>query len=207
MDHNQNGDNTFTDNTQGTWALDDISDNNPLASYSVSFSDEIVLTAPTVSEGSITGTTVNLTNNELLSGNEKGDGTNRDFTNAMLLMPQTMDDAWAPKATTPSDDDGSYLELNCEIYNIAGTAYVQSTDVKLYNGKIRIPLTGEWKQGIKYVYTFVFTKDGDGGYGPEGDDVLVPIEYEVTVDDFTNEKNTDVNVDQGTTAGSTATNQ
>ena len=84
--------------------------------------------------------------------------------------------------------------MKCQIYNVAGTTVNKNTDVCLWgNGgaeDVAIPVALNWEQGKKYIYTFVFG-DGNGGYDPDPDDpdpdptpVLVPITFEVTVDDF-----------------------
>lgn len=53
----------------------------------------------------------------------------------------------------------------------------------------------EWKDGFRYVYTFNFTNYGVGGTDPDsGDPVLTPITLTVTVDDFVDYGNTDVEV-------------
>ena len=117
--------------------------------------------------------------------------------NTMYLMPQTLT-TWAP-ATYPKPGDAGnkngYFLLNCKIWNVAGSAFNSSTDVLIWpdtdtyaNVAIPIP-AGSWEQGKRYVYTFVFTKTGNGGYDPDpsGDkpeDVLVPITLDIKVDDF-----------------------
>ena len=98
-------------------------------------------------------------------------------------MPQSLDE---------SPFDGSYLAVNCKIYNVAGEAYNSTSDVCLHSGWAVIPVSFDWKPGKKYIYTFVFG-EGNGGYeGGEDPDsptpgvtpVLTPITYTVTVDDF-----------------------
>lgn len=126
--------------------------------------------------------------------------TNKEFSsNAMLLLPQTTT-AWAPSATSADPDadtqTGSYFLVKCSIYNVAGTAVDETTDVCLWGGtetkNVAIPASFAWEQGKKYIYTFVFG-DGNGGYNPDPDPtdpdpkpepVLVPITFDVTVDDF-----------------------
>ena len=58
--------------------------------------------------------------------------------------------------------------------------------------ELAIPVAFDWQQGKKYVYTLVFG-EGNGGYDPDPepdpdpedpDPVLVPITFEITVDDF-----------------------
>lgn len=106
------------------------------------------------------------------------------YGNSMLLMPQETDDQVA--------GDEIYIGVYCEIYNMAGNAYVEATDALLYKGWALVPVDVTWQMGNKYIYTFVF---GDGNGGTDGGDdpvnpepgtdpVLFPIEYTVSVDDF-----------------------
>ena len=103
-------------------------------------------------------------------------------------------DGSAYKTTT-----GAYLILTCQIFNVAGTEY-QASDIAVW-GKdgakdivVKIP-NDKWEQGKRYVYTFTFTEAGDGGFDPEKDKpVLTPITLNVTVDDFVDGGNTDVNM-------------
>lgn len=123
--------------------------------------------------------------------------TNKEFSsNAMLLLPQTTT-AW-DTTTKPSADTqtGSYFLVDCKIWNVAGDAYADS-DVVLWEGPAAIPVAFDWEQGKKYIYTFVFG-DGNGGYDPNPDDptpVLLPITFNVTVDDFVPVENQDVVMD------------
>lgn len=172
---------TYND-SWGTW--DEL--DGGATSYSVEFT-------PVQVSGSKTATPVPLT-----SENENG----KEFSsNAMLLLPQTTT-AWdvnGDDATgKPADQDGSYFLVKCRIYNVSGETVDKQKDVLLWGnaedgtGKdVAIPVQINWKQGKKYIYTFVFNNDGNGGYDPDPDDpdpdptpVLVPITFEVTVDDF-----------------------
>lgn len=117
------------------------------------------------------------------------------YNNSLILIP-TMEDgeattAWNPAAATY---DGTYLAVYCTIYNVAGDSYNEATDVAvLHKGWAVIPVSFKWKQGKKYIYTFNFSKEGNGGYEggeniedkiPSDEPVLTGIELEVTVDDF-----------------------
>lgn len=140
-------------------------------------------------------------NNTLVSlttANETGKEYN---SNAMLLLPQTTS-AWDPE-THPDpkkENTGSYLLVDCAIFNVAGTDYAEGDDVCLWGEpqgsgwttkELAIPVAFDWQQGKKYVYTLVFG-EGNGGYNPDPEDpdpedpepVLVPITFEITVDDF-----------------------
>lgn len=162
---------------RGSWALTDTK-----ADYEVNFSLLDV-------KGSKTNpTTVNLSDVE---------GT------ALMLMPQTTN-AWVPE-TYPKPSVGntnSYLLVDCVIYNVAdGSATTLPGDNVCLWGKeengsyttkeLAIPVKFAWEEGKKYTYTLVFG-NGNGGYNPDPDDpdpddpepVLVPISFEVTVDEF-----------------------
>ena len=152
--------------------------------------------------GSKTATSVSLTNT-----NE----TAKAYDKVMLLLPQSST-KWdvGTNATTgkPEDQPGTYFLVKCQIYNVAGTTVNKNTDVCLWgNGgaeDVAIPVALNWEQGKKYIYTFVFG-DGNGGYDPDPDPddpdpkptpVLVPITFEVTVDDFVPVGNQDIEMDK-----------
>lgn len=135
----------------------------------------------------------------LTTANETGKEYN---SNAMLLLPQNTT-AWDPE-TNPlpgaEKNTGSYLLVDCAIFNVAGDDYTDG-DVCLWGEQkegawttkeLAIPVTFDWEQGKKYVYTLVFG-EGNGGYDPDPepdpdpedpDPVLVPITFEITVDEF-----------------------
>ena len=89
--------------------------------------------------------------------------------------------------------------VNCLIYNVEDGSGVKGEDDVLLWGEqgedgtctpkpLAIPADFAWEQGKKYIYTIVFG-NGNGGYDPEDPDpnpdpVLVPISFEVEVDDF-----------------------
>lgn len=178
---------------RGSWALMDAK-----TDYEVNFSLLDV-------KGSKTNpTTVNLTD-------EKG--------TALMLMPQTTE-AWDPEAAPiPSvENTNSYLLVDCVIYNVAdGSAttlpgdnvclWGEESEGKYTTKELAIPVKFTWEEGKKYTYTLVFG-NGNGGYNPDPDDpdpddpepVLVPISFEVTVDEFLNGGDYDVESpdDQGT---------
>lgn len=130
--------------------------------------------------------------------------TDKEYnSNAMLLLPQTTT-AWDPEANPlpgAEKNTGSYLLVDCAIFNVAGTDYAEGDDVCLWGElkegtwntkELAIPVAFDWQQGKKYVYTLVFG-EGNGGYDPDPDPdpdpedpdpVLVPITFEITVDDF-----------------------
>lgn len=140
----------------------------------------------------------------------KGNKTNPTAVNlsdvegtALMLMPQTTE-AWDPE-TAPKPSVGntnSYLLVDCVIYNVAdGSAttlpgdnvclWGEESEGKYTTKELAIPVKFAWEEGKKYTYTLVFG-NGNGGYNPDPDDpdpddpepVLVPISFEVTVDEF-----------------------
>ena len=129
--------------------------------------------------------------------------------NTMLLMPQT---TAAKDVATRSEfgkNDGAYFVLDVCIWNVAGDNVDKEKDVMLVGtktiaegqettyktAKVYIPVSIAWEQGKKYTYTFIFGK-GNGGYNQDGNDVLVPITFNVTVDDFVANSDTQVGMDE-----------
>ena len=124
--------------------------------------------------------------------------------NTMYLIPQTVPDRWDgtvpnPLPTPPSTflTGKAYFEITAKIWNVAGSTVDTDNDVVLHDGAIAVPIpeSTTWQDGLRYVYTFNFTSYGTGGVDPStGDPVLAPITLSVTVDDFVDAGNTDVNV-------------
>ncbi len=143
---------------------------------------------------------------DLTSKNDEGKEYN---SNAMLLLPQTSN-AWIVKkgeaiTGTPANQGGTYFLVKCQIYNVAGATVDTEHDVCLWGQDapkdVAIPVKLDWTQGKKYIYTFIFG-DGNGGYDPDPDipndptPVLVPITFNVTVDDFVPVNNEDIKMDK-----------
>ena len=199
-DHDQNGTNQIT--PQGTWTL-----GTTTADYIVDFE---AVPVPYVNDN----TKVNLTNNQIFGStddNDANEGT--DFSKAMLLLPQgTIENPvdafdknsinnWSV-AGVRATESGAFFFVKCKIWNVADSSVgKQDTDVLVYSKEgeakeILMPVEIVWNQGYKYVYTFIFKKQGNGGTDPDdGEDVLVPITYTITVDDFTNETEEEVEMD------------
>lgn len=184
------------DGSWGTWAT--ISTPGTVQ-YDVTFS-------PVALNGNKNATASSLTNT-----NETG----KEFSKkALLLLPQTTT-AWdvtsAGAEGTAANQSGSYFLVKCKIYNVADSAkgFDAASDVCLWPGEgvtdpkdVAIPVAVDWEQGKKYIYTFVFG-DGNGGYDPDPDPedpdpepVLVPIKFNVTVDDFVPVANEDIEMDE-----------
>ena len=183
----------------GQWGSDNMSD---AQTYSVEFNTvELV--------GNKEATATSLTNT-----NETG----KAWNNVMLLLPQK-NNAWPVTGDNVVADPGSdsqtgtYFLVKCQIWNVADASKgKQDSDHCLWYGTdddenqiatdVAIPVKIDWEQGKKYIYTFVFG-DGNGGYnpdpdgpGPDPDPVLVPITFEVTVDDFVNATEEDIEMDE-----------
>ena len=102
----------------------------------------------------------------------------------LYVMPQAVD-CWDGKGV-PSK---AHLVLNCKIWNVAaGDGTEDTSGVVLWDGTqdiaVALPAGTKWEQGKRYVYTFRFTTDGNGGTDPSGNPVFTPITLDVTVDDF-----------------------
>ena len=97
--------------------------------------------------------------------------------------------------TKPADQDDSYFLLTAKIWNVAGASFDENKDVVIYDGPIAIPTDARvFEGGKRYVYTFIFTAGGNGGWTPDPvTPVLTPVKFTVTVDDFVNESNVDIN--------------
>ncbi len=194
---------TFPTTTTGTAAFtehEDVAGDNYVGNDSDidCWSDQGTNTNYTIAEGAtaaqwsekvITGnsTVVDLTyvSSHTNTGADPTDFVN-DFNRSMLLIPQETTENTA----TSGSFNGSYLAVNCRIYNIAGASYA-TTDVLLHEGWAIIPVAFDWEPGNKYVYTFVFGEGNggtDGGDDPDPipgtDPVLFPISYTLTIDDF-----------------------
>ena len=109
-----------------------------------------------------------------------------EYGQSLLVLPENVP-AWDKTKVTEATT-GAYFTVKCKIRNIAGSA-VTADDVYLWGSatearELLIPVNFNWEQGKKYIYTIKFTKTGHAGYDPDGNDVLIPIQFDVTVDDF-----------------------
>ena len=123
------------------------------------------------------------------------DPSTRNYKHSLLLIPQTAD-AWVPGTgglPDATEQTGAYFKVRCKIWNVAAGDGSIDKDVVLWDNVksdnttaqyIYVPVKVAWEVGKKYIYTIKFTSDGHGGYTEEGKDVLIPITFSVTVDDF-----------------------
>jgi hypothetical protein len=109
--------------------------------------------------------------------------------NYMLLIPQATT-KWDMQKITDSTT-GSYLALKCKIENYVNA---NSTDdlIKLWptsgtddQAYVYIPVAFDWNAGYIYTYTFIFGSTTNGGYDGDGNSVLTPITFSVSVNGFT----------------------
>lgn len=178
---------SITSGTQGTWALS--------GTHTTDYAVEFTTAVPVAGNSTVV---------DLTSVNDTGKEFN---SNALLLMPQSATTAWVPATDASNTANGSYIGIKCVVYNVANpTAGVQKgTDAIIWGGgtsaaptakELAIPVSFSWEQGKKYTYTLVFG-EGGGTVTPPGPDtptpVLVPIKFDVTIDDFVNATGTDIN--------------
>lgn len=191
---------------QGTW---DEANFSGLTSYSTTFDTVPVVCIKGETEN--TSDVVNLTEYAAAEDGSHGNETAADFAGAMLLLPQNIAKAEFVQGSKQLPETGVYFKVTCKIWNVAtpGADGTKSADdVLLYPaiaegstaattpaGEVLIPVSIDWQQGMKYIYTFVFG-DGNGGWDPTGPDpVLVPITFDVSVDEFIPVANQDINLD------------
>lgn len=118
-----------------------------------------------------------------------------ETSNIIYMVPQTLTPWEASNGgTKPAEQDGSYFLLTAKIWNVAGVEVDKVNDVVIYDGQIAIPTDARvFEGGKRYVYTFIFTAGGNGGWTPDPvKPVLTPVKFTVTVDDFVEETNKDI---------------
>lgn len=109
--------------------------------------------------------------------------------NPMLLLPQTITVTDDNSDNLPSTWTCAYLKINCQVNSFTMTGGF-TEPVRIYPalgneyGELYVPLSIDWKQGVKYVYTLKFGYDGDSPVGPDGEDVFEKIKFGITVDEF-----------------------
>lgn len=177
-DHSGNG--IYQNAGRGSWALNFGSKANYAASFSA-----VAL------NGDSSAASLSLTDT---------DEAGKAWDNVMMLLPQGATAAWDPKNGKPVDSTGTYFLVKCKIWNVAGDSHT-ANDVVLWSdasgnaADVAVPVSINWEEGKKYVYTFIFG-EGNGGYDPEDPKpVLFPITFDVSVDDFVNVGNQDVEMD------------
>ncbi len=120
-------------------------------------------------------------------------------TGALFMIPQALT-PWNPSTTGAlnADNTGVYFLLNCQI--LSGTnkdIQVWPSDADETFAEIAVPAnTLTWEQGKKYVYTFIFGEGAgyEPGENPNPDPTLVGIDFTVTVDEFIDGANQDIDM-------------
>ena len=122
------------------------------------------------------------------------------YTGALFMIPQELT-AWNPQTEGCEASDDVYFLLNCQI--LSGTnkdVQVWPEDAEKTFAEIAVPAnTITWEQGKKYVYTFIFGEGAgyEPGDKPNPDPTLVGIDFKVTVDEFINGTNQDIDMETG----------
>lgn len=171
------------ENTIGTWdTYTQTSDSDP--------SDPTYVTA-TFSTGDFDAVTIESGHTENLTNETTAhNAAPREFSHTLMLLPQETA-AWSHTAGTTGTGvegaTGAYFLVYCKIWNVSGAT--PTNEVQLWGDTktkaVAIPVTINWKPGRKYIYTFTFGKATTGGFDPTtGEDVLIPISFDVKVDDF-----------------------
>lgn len=142
--------------------------------------------------------TAEVQGNNTAVGITTANATSKEYSNQTLyVMPQEVN-AW-DGAGKPGEAANAYFALTCKIWNVAaGDGSKDKSGAVVWDGTSKdiavcIPASTIWEQGKRYVYTFNFTKGGNGGIDPEGNPVFTAIKLSVTVDDFA--AGTDATVD------------
>lgn len=115
---------------------------------------------------------------------------------SMLLLPQEAT-AWDPTVKS-ADFNGAYFALDVVMTNADGKV--------VYDKEACVPVSINWEQGVRYIYTFHFTEGGNGGYTPDPNDpqpVLTNITFDLSTDDFKPADNNDNNMNAGQTTPET----
>lgn len=159
----------------GSWNVSTV-DANKDKSYSVVISPAAMLNPKTTAED----VTADLT--------AVYDDGKEFSTKAMLLLPQSQ--------TAYDGSTGTFFKIKCKIFNVADNTVDASSYVKtqLFGGVngdyAYIPFSFTWEPGKKYIYTFVFGNDTNGGVEGDGEKpdldnpVLVNIGYTISIDEF-----------------------
>lgn len=100
----------------------------------------------------------------------------------LLLVPQELNNPWNTNKTKQEADKAfqSYLEITCRIMQ-NGVYLVGAVDKykTLY-----VPFQTTWEPGKRYVYTLIF----GGGYTDQGEQILTPINFTASADEWTADK-------------------
>ncbi len=127
---------------------------------------------------------------------------NEVYTGALFMIPQALT-PWDPEATGAlnTTNKGVYFLVDCQI--LSGTnkdIQVWPSDPKVQYAEVAIPASElNWEQGKKYIYTFTFGEGGGyvPGEEPDPDPTLIGIDFNVTVDEFKDGGEQDIDMETG----------
>lgn len=186
INHANGANSDYADHVKGTWATTSIAESK--ATYTM------------VATDGNAQTTAKVLGNNTAVGITTANATDKEYSNQTLyVMPQTVN-AW-DGAGKPGEATNAYFALTCKIWNVAAGNGSEDKSVLVWDGTSKdiavcIPASTIWEQGKRYVYTFNFTKGGNGGIDPEGNPVFTAIKLSVTVDDFAEGTNTTVDMNK-----------
>lgn len=108
----------------------------------------------------------------------------------MLFVPQSLTQWDVAHKITDADTNGeSYLIINCKIKQ--KNDYLHGTETQYE--KLYVPFGTSWDPGKRYIYTLIF----GGGYDDQGQQILMPINFEATTTNWVNDiNNNDINIDK-----------
>lgn len=108
----------------------------------------------------------------------------------MLFVPQPLTKWDVTHKTTEADAKGeSYLIINCKIKQ--KNDYLHGTETQYET--LYVPFGTSWDPGKRYIYTLIF----GGGYDAQGQSILMPINFEATVEGWKDvTSGNDINIDK-----------
>lgn len=133
-----------------------------------------------------------------------GSDASKSYTGALFMIPQDLT-PWDPKTTGTLNTTGVYFLLNCQIQSgtdkdiIVWPTASADTDKDGF-ADVAIPASKlTWEQGKKYIYTFIFGEGGGyvPGPDPNPEPTLIGIDFKVTVDEFINGDEQDIDMETG----------
>lgn len=121
-------------------------------------------------------------NNTTIDNDETTDaGIETAVCSSMLLLPQKQETA-ATYSNSNWSTNGLFI-LDTEVVAVVGEGD-DAVEINLVNSPTYVPVTFEWNEGYRYTYTFVYTYNGNGGVTADGKDQLLPIKFDLTVDEM-----------------------
>lgn len=105
----------------------------------------------------------------------------------MLFVPQKLT-KWAVPSTIAAANTAqqSYLKITCKIKQ--GGAYLFGSDSGYKD--LYVPFEANWQPGKRYIYTLIF----GGGYDDQGQQILMPINFEAETSDWVDDADNNINM-------------